>query len=421
MKSSSRRRLIAALSALAAGAAVALAVSVGSGSAQATGNAEWVGTWTTGPGAAGAGSSALGFTDQSVRMPVHVSVGGEAIRFRLSATFSTQSVTIGHATVAFPETDTPELTDVEATSIRELSFSGGDASVVIPKGGQVLTDPLWMNVPALSDLVVTLYFPVATGPATWHLTGRQQTFVGAGDHAADPAGTGFTITRTAFYFLTAIDVLSNHNDGSVVIIGDSITDGTQSSLNGNARWPDRLAARLITTPGHGHDPGILNEGMAGNAITHDGSEINFPELGLNGLARLHRDAFSQSGVRTVIVALGINDIQIHNDPAGKIIDGLRQLTSQIRERDLRVIVCTLMPFEGFPSWTPEKETTRLAVNEFIRSNPGLFHGVIDFDETMRDPAAPSKLRAEWDSGDHIHPNNAGYQAMADSIRLSLLD
>ena len=419
MKSSSRRRLVAALSALAAGAAVAFAVGAGSG-AQATGRADWVGTWATGPAGAGAGSSALGFTDQSVRMPVRVSVGGEAIRFRLNATFSTQNVTLGHATVAVPETDTPELTDVEATSVRELTFNGGDASVLIPKGGQVLTDPLWMHVPARADLVITLYFPVATGPATWHLTARTQTFVGAGDHAADPAGTAFTITRTAFYFLTAIDVLSHRSDGSVAIIGDSITDGTNSSLNGQARWPDRLAERLLARPGP-KDPGILNLGMAGNAVTHDGSEINFPELGLNGLARLHRDAFSQTGVETVIVFLGINDIQIHNDPADRIIDGLRQLVAQIKQRDLSVVICTLMPFEGFTSWTPEKEVTRLAVNDFIRSNRFLFHAVIDFDETMKDPAAPSKLRAEWDSGDHIHPNNAGYQAMADSVRLSILN
>jgi len=419
VKSSSRRRLVAALSALAACAAVALAVGAGSG-AQATGRADWVATWAMGPAGAGAGSSALGFTDQSVRMPVRVSVGGEAIRFRLNATFSTQNVTLGHATVAVPETDTPELTDVEATSVRELTFNDGDASVLIPKGGQVLTDPLWMNVPARADLVITLYFPVATGPATWHLTARTQTFVGAGDHAADPAGTAFTITRTAFYFLTAIDVLSHRADGSVAIIGDSITDGTNSSLNGQARWPDRLAERLLARPGP-KDPGILNLGMAGNAVTHDGSEINFPELGINGMARLHRDAFSQTGVETVIVFLGINDIQIYNDPADRIIDGLRQLVAQIKERGLRVIICTLMPFEGFTSWTPEKEVTRLAVNDFIRDNRSLFHAVIDFDEAMKDPAAPSKLRAEWDSGDHIHPNDAGYQAMADSVRLSILN
>jgi len=275
-------------------------------------------------------------------------------------------------------------------------------------------------VPARADLVITLYFPVATGPATWHLTARTQTFVGAGDHAADPAGTAFTITRTAFYFLTAIDVLSHRADGSVAIIGDSITDGTNSSLNGQARWPDRLAERLLARPGP-KDPGILNLGMAGNAVTHDGSEINFPELGINGMARLHRDAFSQTGVETVIVFLGINDIQIYNDPADRIIDGLRQLVAQIKERGLRVIICTLMPFEGFTSWTPEKEVTRLAVNDFIRDNRSLFHAVIDFDEAMKDPAAPSKLRAEWDSGDHIHPNDAGYQAMADSVRLSILN
>jgi lysophospholipase L1-like esterase len=129
---------------------------------------------------------------------------------------------------------------------------------------------------------------------------------------------------------------------------------------------------------------------------------------------------SQTGVETVILFLGINDIQAYNDPANKITDGLRQLATQIDQRGLRVIICTLMPFEGFPSWTPEKEATRQAVNEFIRANPSLFTAVIDFDEVMRDPAAPSRLRAEWDSGDHIHPNDAGYQVMAESIDLRIL-
>jgi lysophospholipase L1-like esterase len=417
--SSSRRRTFAALSVVAAAVAVTLAINAG-GSAQATARAEWVGTWGTSPVSAGAGSSALGFTNQSVRMIVRTSVGGEAVRFRLNATFSTQPVSVGHATVAFPDDATPSLIDVDASSIRDLTFNDGDTSVLIPKGGQVLTDPLWMDVPPLSRLVITLYFPVATGPATWHFTARAQSFVGPGDLSSDTTGDGFTIIRTSWYFLTAVDVLNHHPNGSVVILGDSITDGTQSTLNASNRWPDQLAERLIGTDAFGLDPGIINEGIAGDAINHDGIEIGFNELGLSGLARLHRDVLSQTGVTTAIVFLGINDIQAYNDPASKITDGLRQLVTQIKERGLRVIVCTLMPFEGFPSWTPEKEATRLAVNEFIRTHESLVNGVIDFDAVMRNPDAPSHLRPELDSGDHIHPNDAGYELMAQSINPLLL-
>lgn len=416
MKVHRRRIVLAALTTLAVASTVA---SASAGSAYVPSIPDWVGTWAAAPAAAGAGSSRLGFVDQSVRMIVHTSVGGEAVRIRLSATFGDRPLVVGHATVALPETDTPELTDVEASTVRDLSF-GGARSVTVPRGGQVLSDPLTMTVGALQDLVLTLYFPVETGPSTWHFTARATSFVGTGDLAGDPGGAGFTITRTSWYFLTGVDVLNSKLPRSIAVLGDSITDGSQSTINGNRRWTNRLAERLVTErPLALRDFGVLNEGLAGNRVLLDGSDINFPELGVNGLARFHRDVFSQTGVRTVVVLLGINDIQITNAPADAVIAGLRQLVEQAQQNDVEVVVGTLLPFEGFPSWTPEKEATRQAVNAYIRGATDL-DGVIDFDAVMRDPAQPTRLRPEWDSGDHIHPNDAGYRAMGDAVPLALL-
>ncbi|GAA1395578.1 SGNH/GDSL hydrolase family protein [Catellatospora coxensis] len=416
MKHPSTRRALLAAALL----ATTLGVLAGpGGGATAGAKDEWVGSWSAAPTGAGAGLSGTGFADQTIRMIVHTSVGGSAARIRLSNTFGTGAVTIGHATVARPDAATPALTDVLPASVAELTFNGAPG-ITIPKGGQIVSDPLPVAVPELSDLVVSIYLPVATGPATWHWTSRQATYYGSGDTAAEPTGATLTGTRNSWFFLTGVDVLSRRSPGSVVVLGDSITDGSQSTINGNARWTDRLAARLLA----GHAPhtevGVLNQGLAGNAVSHDGTEIGYAELGVNGLARLQRDVLSQTGVQTVVLALGINDLQIYADPADKVIGGLRQLAAQARLAGVDVVISTITPFEGFSSWTPEKEQSRLAINEYLRTHRAEFTGVVDFDQLLRDPAAPSKLRAEWDSGDHIHPNDAGYQAMADFVPLWLL-
>ncbi|MFC7763238.1 SGNH/GDSL hydrolase family protein [Catellatospora bangladeshensis] len=304
-------------------------------------------------------------------------------------------------------------------SVAELTFNGAPG-ITIPKGGQVVSDPLPVAVPELSDLVVSIYLPVATGPATWHWTARQAAYYGAGDTTAEPTGATLTGTRNSWFFLSGVDVLSRRSPGSVVVLGDSITDGSQSTINGNARWTDRLAARLLAGNSPHSEVGVLNQGLAGNTVNRDGTEIGYAELGVNGLARLQRDVLSQTGAQTLVLMLGINDIQIHGDAPDKIIGGLRQLIAQTRTAGLDVVVSTVTPFEGFSSWTPAKEETRLAVNEWLRTHRAEFSGLVDFDELLRDPAAPSKLRAEWDSGDHIHPNDAGYQAMADFVPLWLI-
>lgn len=402
-------RLLAAL-------AVTATTLVATAATPATGflPARWTGTWGTALTAASASNtngSLEGFTDQSVRMIVRTSVGGEKVRIRVSNAFGTQAITVGHATVGIPSASGSP--DLVAGSVKELTFNGSE-SFTLYKGTEALSDPVDFAVPALSELAVTLYFPTATGPTSFHWTSRQTSYVYAGDQAENVSGAGNTAAFNSFYFLAGVEVASRTALGTVVVLGDSISDGFNTTLNGNKRWPDALANRIVATLPHLGDPGVLNAGLSGNQVTDAGP---FVPVGLNALARLDWDVYGQIGVRSVIVELGINDIQIANHPAERVIGGLDQLVKQLEAKGLRVLVCTLGPFEGFPSWTPEKEAQRLAVNAFIRAE---FDHVVDMDAVLRDPAAPSKVKAQFDSGDHIHPNDAGSAAVAAAVPLWLL-
>jgi len=305
------------------------------------------------------------------------------------------------------------------------------------KGQEVLSDPLDFPVNDLEDLVVSLFFPVASGPVSWHATSQQSSFAtaaGGGDLSAAPGGTGYTIRRDCcWYVLSGVDVLRHKDSGSVVVVGDSLGDANGSTLNANKRWADLLAKRLIDTRHNGKVPGVLNASLSGNRLNHEGPEPGaggfpgFVQLGTNAGARLNEDIFPQTGVRTVLFDLGINDIWMTGDSADAIIDAIRNVGSQVRERGLAFVPATLGPYEGFMltpgnpqgEWTPEKDATRNAVNAFLRGTHE-FDGLIDFDQLLRDPAHPSKLRADVDSGDHIHPNDVGNQAMADLVPLRLL-
>ena len=387
--------------------------------AAATFAPRWTGTWATALTTASLGNtnnSLAGFANQSIRMIVRTSVGGEKLRIRVSNAYGAQPLSIGHATVGVPvEKGSPTL---RPGSVHELTF-GGSAATTVYKGAEVLSDPADVEVPALSELAVTLYLPAATGQTSWHWVSRETTYVYSGDQAATLDGTGATTSYGSFYFLAGVDVASRHAQGSVVVLGDSVSDGFGSTVNANTRWPDALANRIAGTAPVVGDPGVLNESLSGNRVTHDGSEIGFTALGTSGLARLDVDVFGQTGVRSVIVELGINDVQLSGDASDRVIEGLRQLAAQLREHDVRVLICTLGPFEGYSSWTPEKEATRAAINSYIRLNRH-FDFVIDMDKVLRDPAAPTKLKAEFDSGDHIHPNDTGAAALAAAVPLWLL-
>jgi lysophospholipase L1-like esterase len=371
------------------------------------------------------GSTNAGFNDQSVRLIVHTTVSGSQVRIRLTNEDGDQAVTVGHATVAKPDLSTSAVPDIDPASLRQLSF-GGQASAVMNKGAELLSDPVDLAVESQQDLVVTVYFPTPTGPTTFHSTTRQTSYIGPTDLADAIDGSGFITTRTCcWFFLTGVDVLRHTNNGPVVVFGDSISEANGSTLNANTRWPNLLYARLAAARGN-DAPAVLNDSLSGGRLNHEGTEPKanvspgFPELGTNALARLDDDVFDLIGVRTVITELGIDDIWMSGDSAAAVIASLRQLNQQIKERGMRSLVVTLTPFQaGAAAWTPEIDATRQAVNEYLR-NSSEFDGLIDFDSVLRDPADPTRLLPAFDSGDHFHPNDLGNQAMADAVSLATL-
>jgi lysophospholipase L1-like esterase len=277
-------------------------------------------------------------------------------------------------------------------------------------------------VKALGDVTVSLYLPEPTPPSTFHWDARQSTYVGAGDQTAAAAIQAGTTLSTRV-FLSAIQVEAAPATRTVVALGDSITDGNMSTVDGNRRWPDVLARRLS-----GEGVAVLNAGISGARLLQD-------KMGSNALARFDRDVLSQPGVATAVVFIGINDIAWNgtafapSDPAARVEDliaGYRQLIARAHTRGVRIVGATLTPFEGALQDTPmrgyygaDKERVRQAVNTWIRDG-GEFDAVLDFDAITRDPSHPARFLPAYDSGDHLHPGDAGYRAMADSIDLRAL-
>lgn len=410
----------------------AVVASAGPGeSAAARGDrAVWAGSWAAAVTRGNAtGLTNTGLNNQSVRMVVHTSVGGPRLRVRLSNSYGEQAVRVGRATIARPNTATAaDHSDIDPASLRELRFNGA-ASATMNRGAELLSDPIDFPVGDQQDLVLTVHFPTPTGPVTFHGQSRQTNFIGATDLTSAADGAGFTIRpNCCWFFLSGIDVQRRHSPGALVVLGDSIGDGNGSTVNANRRWPDLLADRLIDARPDVRTPGVLNLSLAGNRLNHEGPEPGaggFPgyhELGPNAVSRLDEDVFAQTDARTVVTHLGINDIWMSGDSAESVIAALRQINQQVKARGLRSLVATLTPYEGHGNpgvWTPEKEATRQAVNAYLRGSDE-FDGLLDFDRVLRDPAQPSRLLPAYDSGDHIHPNDAGNQAMADAVPLRLL-
>ena len=391
-----------------------------SATALSSGRRAWVGTWATALTTASpfdTGRSLSGFEDESIRTIVQTSIGGSRVRIRLSNVYGEGDLTIGHATVARPAApSTPEL---DPRTVRELTF-GGSQSVTVPAGGEVLSDPVQMFVQPVSLLAVTIYLPQATGPASWHWFARQTAYVYDGDHASDAGGDGYTSTLEHFFFLAGVEVQGGRRaDGAVVVLGDSIADGPFLPLDVNLRWPDFLARRIDRNRHGARDLGVLNLALSGNPAGHDGDEVGLPELGPSGLHRLNEHVYVQPGVRTVIVALGLNDIFQHDDPPEVIIASLHLIAADLRQEGLRVLLATMGPATGDPSWTPEREATRQAVNEYVRTTRDA-DGFVDVDLALRDPANPARLNPLFDNGDHVHPNEKGNLAIAEIVPLRRL-
>ncbi len=384
-------------------------------SAAPASSGNWVGTWSAAPAAAEP-NSRDGFADMSIRNVVHTSVGGTQARIQLSNLFGNRPLTISHATVGLAAA--PSNPTAAAGSMRRLSF-GNKPSVTIPAGGEVTSDSVRLNVPHAADLLVTTYSPTPSGPVTYHPYARQTSYVAEGDRTEDTSGTAFTQQSPYWRYLTAVDVWSAETDGAVAVLGDSITDGITSSPGANRRWTDFLAERLRTER-DAPRLSVLNAGISGNRILVDGSKFS-PNNGPSGLSRVNRDVLSRTGVKVVVVEMGLNDIikpPRQRDPR-QIVDGMRDLVRQAHSRGLRVVGGTLTPFGGHRGYNPRMEAVRQAVNEQIRSGK-VFDATVDFDAALRDPAHPERLRAAYDSGDHLHPSDNGYRAMAQALDLKTL-
>ena len=407
--------------------AATIAVFAGSRPAAAAGRkpdaVSWVTSWGAGPQAAGRDTlAAAGFDNQTVRDVIFASVGGDPIRLELTNAYGLSPLLIGRVTVAVAGPDGA----LAPGTIHPVTYRGR-ASFQIPAGAQVLSDPVAMRVWPLQELAVSVYLPDQTGPATYHSQAFQVNWASVpGDHTADQDASAFVVPTTSWYYLSGLIVRSAGADGTVVAIGDSITDGVGSAVDANARWPNDLARRLdaVSSP----TLAVADEGIGGNRVLTDS-----PSYGVSAEARFERDVLDQPGVRDVIVLEGINDIGFSTGPsrvgglprpgtgvsAAQIIAGYRQLIAAAHARGLRIFGATLLPFQGAGYYTAAGEATREAVNHWIRTS-GAFDGVIDFDKVMRDPADPLRLNPAYDSGDRLHPSDAGYQAMANAINLAML-
>lgn len=381
----------------------------------AVNSGEWVGSWAA--AVTPVKSPAQQFQNQTIREIVHVSLGGSSVRIRLSNTFGTEPLRVSSAHIALRSSGA----SIRSGSDRTLTFSRQDG-ITIPAGATVLSDPASLNVPAAADVAVSLFFSGPASGTTVH-PGATQTSYTATDDLVSAATLNTPTVIHDWPFLSGVDVIPAGPASAVVAFGDSITDGYRSTENANHRWPDYLAGRFLAQ----HDAiGVLNEGIGGNRVLHDGEGIGTPEFGRNALSRFDRDVLAAPGAKYLIVLEGINDIGVpttNPDPqeevsANDIIAGLRQIVERAHEHRLRVYGGTLTPIGGSTYFSTTDEAKRQAVNTWIRTS-GVFDGVIDFDAAVRDPQQPTRMIPADDSGDHLHPNDAGYKAMADAVNLTL--
>ena len=392
--------------------------------AQQKGQEHWVATWTTAellartpapqPAAAQPAAApptgARGFNHQTVRMIARTSIGGRRLRVSLSNAFGSEPLAVGAAHIAIHGKDS----EIVAGSDRALSFNGKPGCTVGP-GMVILSDPVDLNVAPVTDLAVSLYFPGETGPPTSHGTGLHTTYVKDGD-VTGQAAMADAVTTQSYYWLAGIDVVAPAGASLIVAFGDSITDGARSTPETNHSWPALLAARLAAQKATANIA-VGNMGIGGNRVLRD-------VTGASALARLDRDVLSQSGVKWLMVLEGINDIgreaTVPTEPvtADQLIAGYQQIIERAHTHGIKVIGCTLTPFEGAYYSKDKGEATREAVNTWIRTS-GAYDAVVDFEAATRDPKNPKRFLPGFDPGDHLHPNDAGYQAMANAVDLSI--
>jgi lysophospholipase L1-like esterase len=403
-----------------------------------SGGERWLGTWATSevarpqtpptpvqgpppfmrnecPAGAPAASGFLHFTNQTLRQIVHASIGGNKVRAVLSNGYGTTPLTVGAAQIALRDAASA----VKEGSSRPLTFSGR-STFSIPPGAMAYSDPVDLAIPQMSDVAIDLYLPGTTNiatPLTMHTGAFQTNYVSETGNHVGAAKLPVVATTQSWFVLYRLEVLASDATVGLVTYGDSITDGTRSTPDTNSRWPDLLVRRMLTRP----NPlriGVMNAGIAGNRVLSDGAF----QAGVNALARFEHNVLAQPGVTHVVFMEGINDIgaalQNPTPTAEDIIAGHKQIIERAHARGLKIYGATLTPFYGAAYYSEVGEQKRVAVNEWIRA--GHAHdAVIDFDKATRDPGDPKRLLAAYDSCDHLHPNDAGYQAMADAVDLGL--
>ena len=398
-------------------------------------SAHWVGSWTAAqvarpipevaPGeqpAPAQGYSDLNIANQTLRQIANISLGGERFRVVLTNAFGTAPLDVGAAHLALRDQGAA----IVPESGRVLTF-GGSPTTSIPAGAVVVSDPVTLTATPLADLAIDLYIPgdveATMSPATILPASWQTNYVSpSGDHTGVidmPVEAETTYARgdgtltSTWFFLARVEVEAPESVGAVVAFGDSITNGSRSTHDTNNRWPDHLVRRLVAD---GLEMGVLNAGIGGNRLLSDGSSVS-------ALARFDRDVLAQTGATHAIVMVGINDIGFAREKpsptAEDLIAGHMQLIERAHAHGLTIYGATLTPFEGANYWTSEGEEKRQALNEWIRTSRA-YDGVIDFEEVLRDPSEPTKVLSHFDPGDHLHPNDAGYEAMAHAIDLELL-
>jgi lysophospholipase L1-like esterase len=387
----------------------------------------WIATWTASPEPTDSdlNQPVLNLQNQTVRERVRISVGGSQVRIRLSNEYGSSPLHVGSVTVAVPN----DLASVKSGSIHTVTFGGRD-SITIPAGAPALSDPVALPIAHGAEMSISLYFPKRVTAPTWHALALKRAVISQGDDTHKEKIQGGTEVRNLI-LVSAVLVPSPPSQRVIVAFGDSIVDGDGSTVDADRNWPSDLMRRLGKTP-EDSQWAVVNEGIAGNRLLSDGP---IASLGVSALARFDRDALSVPGVTHIVLLEGINDLGFPGaklgelslaDPADvrsaeDLIGAYRQLISRAHARGVKVIGSTMTPCEGvdIPGYYSEaKEATRQAVNKWIRTSAA-FDGVIDFDAVMRDPDHPSRLLPRLASEDHLHPNDAGYQAMADAIDLTV--
>ena len=396
---------------------------------------QWIGTWATAPQPFIPGTLQT-FRNQSLRLIVHTSAGGTKVRIKISNAYGDGPLLIGGAHIAHRTA----AAEIDLRSDRMLKFQT-KSSTTVAAGSMVVSDPVEMDVPALSDLAVSLFLPRRTEAKTSHSMAKQTSYVSP-ETGDSTAAVNFPVAKTivSWPFLTGVDVEASSGAAAIVAFGSSLTDGDGTTADTNGRWPDVLAERLQKGAGGKAEIGVLNEGIIGNRLLHDspkGADNPFGAgLGQAGLARFECDVLAQAGVKYVIVGLGINDILFpafaftppnEKVSAEDIISGYRQLIARGHRDGVRVIGTTNPPFENSAFeglvtafYTSEREAIRQKANDWIRSS-GEFDDVVDLDAVLRDPSHPTQLLPAYDSGDHLHPNNAGCIAEGNAVPLALFE